>query len=264
MKLKLKVFIVKAFKVYKSLIWYFSHKELIKSAFRNESLDKIRPFKILTWRNGAFYFLASKCNEEVFIKLNSNHNLIEREARILKILNKNSLNEFFPTLISYSKESDDFSFLAINFIAGLGFGNFEITKKNQAISVSEQFVSISNILRQESIVHRDVKPDNILVTYPESNTMKITLIDFGQAVFTGNKNKEIPPIQFGEKNSNQNLGEEYRYRTNIWDDVYSMYKILKDKKSIQKYTSACQSNLNLLKSGIGVNTYEYKANEAIN
>jgi serine/threonine protein kinase len=57
--------------------------------------------------------------------------------------------------------------------------------EKKAASIITQVLSALNHLHNLKIVHRDIKPDNIVFIETKSNEIFIKLIDFGTSIFKG-------------------------------------------------------------------------------
>lgn len=90
--------------------------------------------------------------------------LIKREIEFLKLLP----NNFFPIVL---KEGNNW--YEMNNVGSA------LTKHNTPKNFENQIYEISQILEQNQIIHRDIKPDNLLV-----KNQNLFLIDFGWSIFS--------------------------------------------------------------------------------
>ena len=84
-------------------------------------------------------------------------------------------------------ELDNDIVLVMEYISGERLFDTIVKTKGLAESdvayVMKQLFSVLSYLQSKDIIHRDFKPENIMVTRKESEGIKIKLIDFGLATF---------------------------------------------------------------------------------
>ena len=87
-------------------------------------------------------------------------------------------------------------------------------------SIYQSIINISNTLIDAKIIHRDIKPNNILVT-PDSN---VVLIDYQFCIKLSNPKE----MRFFKKNPQliKELGDDFARDKYSWDDHYSLLKVL--------------------------------------
>ena len=100
-----------------------------------------------------------------------------REAATLKVLG--SKHEQIPKLIDYFEENLDF-YLVQEFIDGHDL-SWEITPgkpwtEAEVIPLLKEILEVLEFIHQQKVIHRDVKPSNIMRRYSDG---KLMLIDFG-------------------------------------------------------------------------------------
>ena len=109
-------------------------------------------------------------------------NAFEIEINILKSvdhpniikLHQVYLDENFVYLIEdYCKGGDLFDYIKMQ----------RYFSEKKAASIMIQLLSALNHLHCQKIVHRDIKPDNIVFTESKSNEIFIKLIDFGTSIY---------------------------------------------------------------------------------
>lgn len=180
---------------------------------------------------------------------------------ILKIINKDELynteieiapfiekaNESIIKILSY-EHYDDYNILVIEHCK---YGNLNMFLKRFGNSPNILRVLLHNItdailhLHNQNIIHRDIKPDNILVTLT-NDTLVFKLSDFGFACLDVNENST--------SNSNQNLYNNYfikcgtpyymapellkeglyNKKVDIWSFGICVYEIMNNTKLFKK------------------------------
>lgn len=102
--------------------------------------------------------------------------LLETEAKILEQVGK---NDKIPDLLAYIQENDQF-FLIQEYMEGKTLGE-ELRHKgkyteNEVLQVIEEMMNILSFIEQYNLIHRDIKPDNII---RRKSDKSLVLIDFG-------------------------------------------------------------------------------------
>lgn len=189
-------------------------------------------------------FLQGKYLEKdvnVFIKYDKKFSgSAMREGQILELKEfKNS--PYFPNLVVY--ENGKFPFVAVEFIDGVMLSKVLYNSKlrNKLLQndsskkkVLLQLLDILKILNSQKIVHRDIRPQNIMVTCDKSGNLdRLILIDFSFSIGID----RFPELPFLVKNNRlRNLGTiQYKPKCYKWDDHYSITKI------INKIDSNCKN-----------------------
>lgn len=100
----------------------------------------------------------------------------EREARMLEALGKHPR---IPDLLGFFKEQQEF-FLVQEFINGDNLRSHLIRgqqwDENRVIFILQNILEVLEFVHQHGVVHRDIKPDNLILQKPNN---QIVLIDFG-------------------------------------------------------------------------------------
>jgi serine/threonine-protein kinase len=123
--------------------------------------------------------------------LNSDLDTLIKEALILSKLTHENIVRVFETN-TFEKEDKVFYFLAMEFVSGESLSDLlkrEITLPvKKAIKIQTDFLQGLEKAHSSSIIHRDINPDNILLSY-ESLDPKGLLSDFGLAQKVNNLEK---------------------------------------------------------------------------
>lgn len=103
--------------------------------------------------------------------------MFEREAEILERLGKK--HEQIPRLLAYFEEDEEF-YLVQEFIPGSPLSDeFFLSRQLpelRVVNVLKEILQILNFVHEEGVIHRDVKPSNIIKRRSDG---KLVLIDFG-------------------------------------------------------------------------------------
>lgn len=145
----------------------------------------------------------NKTNERnVILKIINKHELYNTEIEIVPFIGKANAN--IIKILSY-EHNDDHNILVIEHCK---YGNLNMFLKRFGNSTSIIRVLLHNItdailyLHNQNIIHRDIKPDNILVTLKD-NALVFKLSDFGFACLDADANENT------NTNINQNLYDNY-------------------------------------------------------
>ncbi len=241
----------------KAYFWIVTKYKNFKKLLKDKNISDIKIFKIRLWHQGSHYFTGflKDDNLKVFIKTGGKLNLIHREMCVLSYIYERCKADFswaVSRIISYSCESTP-SFLALEYVNAKTLSSLMKSNSlsNDDISaIIKQFIEISNFLYRYKLVHRDIRPDNILIS-KKNNIPKVVLIDFAFTV-------SIADPQFAELEVVNNidtlyfLGAGYNPVPLVWDDAYSLYKIA-EELSCNKYDDCLLD----LKENVG--RYEYRS-----
>ncbi|WP_298917143.1 serine/threonine-protein kinase [uncultured Nostoc sp.] len=140
--------------------------------------------------------------------------LFKREAK--SYMQLGSEHSQIPQLEAYFEENDDF-YLVMEYIDGANLSQQElrednILKEKDLINLLKNLLTILQAVHRESLVHRDIKPDNLI---RRNSDKKILLIDFG-AVTNDLNIKEKEQIT-GQRT---NLGSIYAAPEQFHGDAY--------------------------------------------
>jgi GT2 family glycosyltransferase/glycosyltransferase involved in cell wall biosynthesis/predicted SAM-dependent methyltransferase len=182
-------------------------------------IDNVIHSRYLDFSTARPYISRLYKNGEIIIK-QANGSLAENEYSILKRLNSiNKENRCFFPEVSDLKKVDTFASFEMPYLPGISLSSaIDSGLNNNDIDyIKKQLNIIYDILNEESIEHRDINPDNILVL-PNYN---IVLIDFGWAIKRGDKS--FTP---------NGLNPDY-HPTEGHSDKFSIEKIIELLDSIQ-------------------------------
>lgn len=189
-------------------------------------------------------------NNNIITKVGAKE-LIENE---IEFINELKAYDYFPKYISDGKISDKFYFIQIGCIDNnCSLKSIDMFSKNFTFQNVKflilDLISITKILAKHGILHRDIRPSNILIKY-DKGRFHPYLIDFGcSANFISGKTRITP----------YRLGSAFKYDEGQFSDFYSMGKTIKNHfgyfdfpqiaiKALMKIKPEDYSNINNLKS----------------
>lgn len=240
----------------KSLLWLMFFYLLFKEKLSREyGIYSISPFKWNKWHNDAKLFIGilHPYNKEIFIKTNNKYNCAKHEYEISKC--------FYKALPSSTAKPIKILNEAIIFERLKGETLDKIVNSSKGLSklqwelVLNQFIEIIRVLHDIKMIHRDITPNNIIISNNTNNKkLKVYLIDFSYSMIkTENNNRE-----YLNNKELFYLGLSYKPNTYKWDDAYSLYKIIKLIEKKTGYLFPYHSMI--IKKNIEILTYK-KTNE---
>lgn len=228
-------------------IYYIIFLYKIRLSISKENINEIKAFKLEEWRHqGVFYFTGVLNNKKIFIKCMKNKNIIYNEWIAYQQLKKSSKFEkkYFIEYLFY-KNFNNFGIIASNYIDGISLEKIKINTITGKKTVIFQLEKILSILEDSKIIHRDINPKNIYFKNGKLNKLK--LIDFSYSISNELTTKLKEQI-FNQKIL-KSLNKNYSPKGLVWDDYYSVDKIIKEK------LKTCSKKITLKKGSL---IYEYK------
>lgn len=143
--------------------------------------------------------------------------IIQNEIKFLSLLKDSN---WTPKIYSTNLEPNNY-FVIIEKLKGVqlneAIGNPLFWKKKNIYSFLLQCELFNVVLIEHRILHRDIRPENILVDFNENKEIEIKLIDFGWATLVSEIKHTINPL---------GLGGKYKYAEGQYSDLYSTGKII--------------------------------------
>lgn len=143
--------------------------------------------------------------------------IIENEIKFLTILKDTN---WTPKIHSVNLEPNNY-FVIIEKLKGVQLNDALVNplfwKKKNINSFLSQCLEFNRVLVEHCILHRDIRPENILVDFNEKQEIKIKLIDFGWASLISDIKITSNPL---------GLGGKYKYSEGQYSDLYSTGKII--------------------------------------
>lgn len=197
------------------------------------------------------FLIADDSNNKLFIKMCNISEFCKNEFYYTKKLYEIDNQHFVKPI--YYKECDEYGFVATKFTKNKPLAEILRTKD---LSAKEKKVLIQDLyqiyksLRKSNVVHRDIRPQNLINT-----ETGLVLIDFQLAV-SKTKYKELDYLK---KNLFvlAGLGEQYAKNCFVWDDNYSLLKILEDIGCESEYKEFYDKVYKEIEKSIGENQISY-------
>ena len=153
---------------------------------------------------------------------------ILNEINILKKIDHPNIIKLFEF---YSNKST--YYLILEFCEG---GNlYEFVDENklsefQVIYIMFQILSAMNYCHNMNILHRDLKPDNILIKKNESGLFRVKICDFGTSYIFKKGEKQKEAVGTLNYMAPEVLKEKYNQKCDLWSCGVIMYILLTGKK----------------------------------
>ncbi|WP_062532640.1 protein kinase domain-containing protein [Jeotgalibaca dankookensis] len=227
---------------------------------KNYDIENVKIFKFSDWHLGCNYFIgySKKNGEKVFIKTGGKYKLAKRESDIINYLIKmdNKAEKYIPRIIAADNDSV-VSFIAIEYIEGVTLKkHFEENEVNSVGLIEEVIKDLNtllDILHKNNVIHRDIRPDNVMV---KNGATHLVLIDFAFAISTEIDTLGETDLVLKNPDILNTLGEEYKPRKFYWDDAYSINMLVEE--IVPSYSKIYPTIYNEINSKIGKLTYEHK------
>ena len=199
-------FLVHIKNIYSFFIWVFSDYYVFKNFLESKGYYSISFYKIWLWKDDSKYFkVFNQRGESFFLKMKQNKNIIYESYIVKRIeANHSGVSKFSPKI--YESNIGQFSYNIYEDLSGLKIKKFS----GDRMSILNQMIQILKIFREENIIHRDIRPHNIVII---DGVLK--LLDYEHC--TLNNKAEIEGI---------NLNQFYRVSKSKWDDAFSFKKII--------------------------------------
>lgn len=186
-------------------------------------------------KSGADFIYFTGLNntqEKVFIKWGGFEDSVKKEYEIGRKLHKEDPRYFIKPL--QYKYDQDIKFIIYPYIKGANLqsaiDNNSLTDDDK-IKIIKQLREILNVLHKNNYIHRDIRPTNLILTEDKN----LILIDFQFCVDLNNYQEFDMVYKNPEKI--QGLGADFKFKKYIWDDAYSINKIIETIGCPQQYQS---------------------------
>ena len=145
-------------------------------------------------------------------------------------------------------ETDEFLFFTMQLVQGKSLGRvIDMVRKNllpsrrtlpvdEAVRITMKVLDALHYAHSEDIVHRDIKPDNILI---EKHTQRPLITDFGVAKVLRGEDEKLPMIQGTPvyMPPEQILGRDIDARSDIYAVGTMLFKMLSPELPFPAYSS---------------------------
>ena len=219
---------------------YTKYEFIIDWLKANYNMTNIEPYMLGVFNTDSGYqFLTGEFKEKkLFIKWGGMSNAVLNEYKMGKALFGNNQENFIePILFNFNNGNN---FIATEYTEGVMLS--DIIQKNQITEIQkqsyiQQLEQIAQSLIETGIIHRDIRPDNIMVT--SDGTLKLIDLQFALYLQKFKINRAFIKTFFALKD----LGGKYKVGFYCWDDMFSINKIISElggksdkiKNSVEKH-----------------------------
>lgn len=211
--------------------WNITYKnKFVKEIKDTFKLNSVSPILKSKWIRGSKFFEAvmSYNGKKLFIKSSKYIYLIERESMWDKYFEIHNIKINKPKILGMVTTSINHNCLLMEYINAPTLNELIIDKSLDPLlkkRIILQLLDILDSLQKNRLIHRDIRPDNILVSFIDDN-IKLYLIDFAYAIKEGEAFKGFGSTE-REKNLLFGLGGSLSPKPLFWDDAYSIFLICK-------------------------------------
>ena len=213
-----------------SKLYYFYKKVLNVSIFKFRKLYKKLKRENYVMYNlnkksikyGCMYYRIYNSKNNFFLKAYDCFNTSKNEMLAFNIMKE---KDFVLNIY----DSDGKKYVISEYCTGI---TLEEYLKNNSINQKfinqfiKQFIIILDELNHFGIIHRDIKADNIVLYFDDSDNFKVKVIDFGFSVF--DKKDYLNYKKILERKILRSLGETYKPNLYMWDDSVSLINMLEN------------------------------------
>lgn len=189
----------------------------VKDFLKRNGFSNVGYFNLKDWRSDKFFIVACHVDflGKVFIKCGEG-DWLDKEFEITKYVYEASKIKNTTSAIKLIRYNG-FSFAIYKFIDGVPLDDYLNTAQNFDNFKINSFINFLDNLNYLKIIHRDVRPHNIIV----DSSGAPTFIDFEHAVHVNEHLKNSTPLSATDiLLRNNGYNNDY-----LWDDASSLLKI---------------------------------------
>lgn len=211
--------------------------EICKKLHAAAGFNGVRPIMVNQYGGGGYkYFLAYEGNKKMFVKWGGIGNSARMEYEATRMLYSLCPKHVAKPGIFYANASS--KFYAMEYLEGKSLRNLldegSLTEEDR-ISICQQLESLSSMLFEAKLIHRDIRPENLFVT--QGGVLK--LIDCQWAI----QYDSYSEMAYVRQNPRliRHLGVDYAVAKYVWDDHFSINKLMDALLGINDQSPAHQA-----------------------
>ncbi len=154
--------------------------------------------------------------------------LFKSEAKVLEESNHKNIVNYYDSF-----EENNSIYLVIEYVEGLTLREYYQKGKtlSHTMDIFGEILEGIEYIHNKNILHRDIKPDNIIINYSKEKNLSVKLIDFGSACWLDKKDddfvrvtKSFSPIEMYGTESKQG------FETDIYSVFATLYYMIEGEK----------------------------------
>jgi serine/threonine protein kinase len=190
---------------------------------RRHGIVNVHEFRRATWHLGSRYYTAvERLTGTVLFVKTSGRSLIRNEVTAWRRLDAGPAADFVPRMHAFDYECR-VPFAASELIDAVSLSAVvESCDSDTAAALAQELLRIVDLLHLACIVHRDLRPGNLLLRRQPAAAGRLVLIDFAFAVVDTDDSGDADVLH----EALLTLGDGLNPAPLTWDDAYSAYQIL--------------------------------------
>ena len=216
---------------------------------KEKSKNKLVAIKVIDLDKIRTYFMNQYDYEEIEKQIKICIEGFKQEYENMKICSRNNIN----SVKCYEYFNNEKYFVIIMELCDNNLAKLLLERKNnkfdkdEILDIMKQLNNTFQIMKENNILHRGLKLENLLIKYKENNKYIIKLSDYGSS-------KRLVSLS---KNCNSNIGttlymapeifegKEYNYKCDLWSIGIIIYKLYFGKSPFPGLTEeALKKNIN--------------------
>lgn len=204
-----------------SYLWLHRYFIPLRRQMERYGITSLQPLNTHAWHRGSRYFRGvHEGTNPVFIKIDGHYRLLENE--ILATHAYHTAGNNAPEVLRHSF-NEEFPFAAFTWIDGHPLNHSQNRRRISTAILVPLLVELLDNLHLANIVHRDISPANLLISWHSDNSPPtIHPIDFAFAVVHGRSisDERVPLHEL------ISLGTGYKPSPQKWDDAFACQQVV--------------------------------------
>jgi len=224
----------------KETLFMLNEYEIIEKFENNNNIIQIARVKPFTDSDSDTVLVVLKTSKDILNCTKEDINILKNEAKFLLDIEEYSILRIISIFSNYSREFDStIPYLVIPYCEGGTLDDlYSYLKDEDIIFYLLQLSKVIADLHKKNIIHKDIKPSNVLFQKDLNNKFKLMVSDFGIAMFE-NSSKIIDAATIAYSSPEQLMNNNITVNTDVWSWGIVAWDYLNKEhpfqKSIDKY-----------------------------